>query len=285
MNRPYFFYFYAHTPPGGGVAPNLNLFCFQKFERSYQTVQTLTAGLSDKDAHDALNNALLKDKGYEEVSFGLLVGILTETQSASKCYRDLTLITRDGFGLVLNQLSQLVLERYLRFSDTAKSQLIWLVREMIKSSVSNVDNLCWNLMRHAAGGDISARNVTLIESLLDVYIEYRTWLDRFPVLLASVVYTYLRLIEDHNTPYLSNLRQKEVTFVVSILREKFYDCLVIGRDLVRLLQNVARITEFEQLWKDMLLTPKKLCPSFTGILQLLTVSIIGVRFGITTYVL
>ncbi|XP_025829891.1 integrator complex subunit 3 homolog [Agrilus planipennis] len=241
----------------------------EKLERSYQTLQSLTSGLSDKDAHDALNNALLKEKGYEEVSFGLLVSILTEPQNASKSYRDLTLITRDGFGLVLTHLSQLVLEKYLKFKDVAKSQLIWLVREMIKNSVTNVDNLCWNLMRHAAGGDTSIRNVTLVESLLDIYIEYRNWLEKFPVLLASVVYTYLRLLEDHNAPYLSNLKQKEVNFLINLLREKFYECLVIGRDLVRLLQNVARIPEFEQLWRDILLTPKSLCPSFTGILQLL----------------
>lgn len=78
-------------------------------------VQTLTAGLSDKDAHDALNNALLKEKGYEEISFGFLVTILTEPQNAIKCYRDLTLITRDGFGLILTHLSQLVLDRYVTF--------------------------------------------------------------------------------------------------------------------------------------------------------------------------
>lgn len=243
--------------------------CFQKLERSYVFLQSLTAGLSDKDAHDALNNAVLKEKGYEEISFGLLVTILTEPQNASKCYRDLTLITRDGFGLVLTHLSQLVLERYLRFTDVVRSQLLWLLREMIRNAVTNVDNLCWNLMRHAAGGDVSAKNITLIESLLDVFIEYRSWLDKFPVLIASVVYTYLRLIEDHNGPYLANLRQKEVTFLISIIRERFIECLVIGRDLVRLLQNVARIPEFDQLWKDILTAPKTLCPSFTGILQLL----------------
>ncbi|KAF2881057.1 hypothetical protein ILUMI_25118 [Ignelater luminosus] len=241
----------------------------EKFERSYQYVQNLTSGLSDKDAHDALNNALLKEKGHEEVSLGLLVTILTEPHNAVKCYRDLTLITRDGLGLVLTHLSQLVLDRYLRFNDVVKSQLLWLVREMIKNSVSNVDNLCWNLMRHAAGGDTSPRNINLIESLLDVFIEYKSWLERFPVLLASVVYTYLRLLEDHNAAYLANLRQKEVTFLITILREKFFECLVIGRDLVRLLQNVARIPEFEQLWRDMLLAPKSLSPSFNGILQLL----------------
>lgn len=117
-----------------------------------------------------------------------------------------------------NMINFLVVFRYLRFNDTVKSQLLWLLREMIKNAVTNVDNLCWHLMRHAAGGDVSPRNITLIESLLDVFIEYRSWLDKFPVLLASVVYTYLRLIEDHNSPYLANLRQKEVTFLISIIR-------------------------------------------------------------------
>ncbi|CAG9861044.1 unnamed protein product [Phyllotreta striolata] len=241
----------------------------EKLERSYQFLQSTTAGLSDKDAHEAINKALLKEKCYEEVSFGLLVTILTEPQNASKSYRDLTLITRDGFGLILTNLSQLVLDRYLRFNEIVKQQLIWLLREMIKNAVTNVDTLVWNMMRHAAGGDVSPKNITLIESLLDVFIEYKNWLEKFPLLIASVVYTYLRLIEDHNAPYLSTLRQKEVNFLISIMRDHFHECLVIGRDLVRLLQNVARIPEFEQLWKDMLLTPKSLSPNFTGILQLL----------------
>lgn len=73
-------------------------------------------------------------------------------------------------------------------------------------------------MRHAAGGDVSQKNITLIESLLDVYVDYRSWLEKFPVLLASVVYTFLRLVEDHQSPYLATLRQKEVNFLVSIIR-------------------------------------------------------------------
>lgn len=216
-----------------------------------------------------MNKALLKEKGYEDVSFGILVTILTEPQNAAKSYRDLTLITRDGFGLIVNYLSQLVLERYLRFHDVSKQQLLWLLREMIKNAVSNVDNLVWNLLRHAAGGDVSQKNITLIESLLDVFVEYKCWLEKFPLLIASVVYTFLRLIEDHHAPYLASLRQKEVNFLISLMRDHFHECLVIGRDLVRLLQNVARIPEFEQLWKDILLAPKSLCPTFNGILQLL----------------
>ncbi len=93
---------------------------------------------------------------------------------------------------------------------------------------------------------------------------HRKWLEKFPWLLASVVYSFLRFIEDHSSSSLAKLRQKEVTFVVSLLRERFMDCYVIGRDLVRLLQNVSRIPEIESLWKDILQNPSTLAPNFTG---------------------
>lgn len=42
------------------------------------------------------------------------------------------------------------------------------------------------------------------------------------------------------------------------------DCMTIGRDLVRLLQGVARVPEIEKLWKDILHNPSSLSPTFTG---------------------
>lgn len=42
------------------------------------------------------------------------------------------------------------------------------------------------------------------------------------------------------------------------------ECFIIGRDLVRLLQIVARIPEMELLWKDLLHNPQALSPQFTG---------------------
>jgi integrator complex subunit 3 len=48
--------------------------------------------------------------------------------------------------------------------------------------------------------------------------------------------------------------------------------MMIGRDLVRLLQNVAKIPEFEQLWKDMIQSPQSLSPQFAqygGLLHIL----------------
>ncbi|CAK1542138.1 unnamed protein product [Leptosia nina] len=239
----------------------------ERYERAYVYFQSLVADCSEKEAHDALNNAVCKN--HEEVSLGMLMSILTEPHNSTKCYRDLTLISRDGLTCVLNNLSNLILERYLKFQETTRNQLVWLIKEMIRNAVNGVDSVCWNLMRYASGGDITPKNIFLVESLLDVYIDSKSWLDKFPVLICMVVYTYLRLIEDHNVPHLIALRQKEVNFVIALIREHFDEILSLGRDLVRLLQNVARIPEFNQLWQDILLNPKTLSPTFTNVLQLL----------------
>lgn len=230
-------------------------------------MQSLVADCSEKETHDALNTAVCKNP--EEVSIGLLASILSEPRTAAQRYRDLTLVARDGLACALANLASLVLERYPRLLEAARTQLLWLLREMVRNAVTGVDNVCWNLMRYASGGDVTPRNIHLVEALLDIYSENRAWLDKHPVLVCMVVYTYLRLIEDHNIPGLLQLRQKEVTFVISLIRERFTDVLTLGRDLLRLLQNVARIPEFSQLWQDMFNDPKSLCPTFTSILQLL----------------
>ncbi|KAI8434241.1 hypothetical protein MSG28_012338 [Choristoneura fumiferana] len=96
-----------------------------RYERAYNYFQSLVADCSEKETHDALNNAACKN--HEEVSLGMLMSILTEPHNATKCYRDLTLITRDGLTCVLNNLSNLILERELRTT----------VRETFKEFCSN----------------------------------------------------------------------------------------------------------------------------------------------------
>ncbi|GAB6031207.1 Integrator complex subunit 3 [Chamberlinius hualienensis] len=242
----------------------------EKYEKCYNIVRTMVADVSDTEAHDALSAAVSKGtQAHEEVSLGLMVGILSDPAVSPRFYRDLTFITRDGLNLVLGHVNQLITEKYLKLQDVSRTQLVWLLREMIKNSVLGVDALCYNLLRQIAGGDLSPKNIWLAEAFLDIFIENRLWLDKLPILIATVVYTYLRLIFDHCGPAFSSLQQKETDFTMSLLREKFAECMMIGRDLVRLLQNVGRIPEFEKLWKDIIFNPTSLCPAFTGILQLL----------------
>lgn len=103
---------------------------------------------------------------------------------------------------------------------------------------SDILSLCGS-----TGGDISTKNLWLAESVLDILLEQkyvcvcvcvtvcgdcawltvvclREWVLKSGMLIAMSVYTYLRLIVDHGAPNLLPLRQKEVDFCISMLREK-----------------------------------------------------------------
>ena len=257
------FYFSNTLTPQDALEENL--------EKCRKTVNDLTKDLSDKQAHDALSAAVSKgSQMHEEVCLGLLHIILTESNSAHDAFRDLNLISRDSMVLIVNKLLQLISEKYIRLTDPVKTQIMWLTLKFVGSNIGGADAICHALLKQAVGGDLHATNIWLIESLLNLFMQNRSWLEKFPQLLSVVLYSYLRLIVDHTAGAYKSLRQKEVTFCVSLLRERFLDCMPIGRDLVRLLQNVCKIPEIKSLWKDMLHKPQSLNSQFTGIDQLLS---------------
>ncbi|KAL4395842.1 uncharacterized protein [Arachis hypogaea] len=55
----------------------------------------------------------------------------------------------------------------------------------------------------------------------------------------------------------------------NIVREEFHLCLRIGRDFIRLLQDLIHVPEFRDIWKDLMLCPSKFNTSrFINVLQL-----------------
>ncbi|KAB5517756.1 hypothetical protein PHYPO_G00170840 [Pangasianodon hypophthalmus] len=243
----------------------------ERLERCVAVTTSITNGLSEREANDALTAHVCKGpQQHEEVCLGLFTLLLTEPSQAQRCYRDLTLVNRDGMNVVLIKINQILMEKFLKLQDVCRTQLVWLVRELVKSGVIGADGVLMTLMKQIAGGDITIKNLWLAENVLDILVEQREWVLKSGMLVAMSVYTYLRLIVDHGTQGLLPLRQREVDFCVGLLRERFMECFIIGRDLVRLLQNVARIPEMELLWRDLLHNPQSLSPQFTGLLQLLT---------------
>lgn len=242
----------------------------ERLEKCHGILTAVISNLSENEAHDALNQMVCKGpQQHEEASLGLLYIILVEPAAAAKAYRDLTCITRDGLSLIISRLIGVVTDKLSKLLDGVRTQVLWLSCELIKNSVPGVEGLCQALLRQISGGDNSPSNIWLAENVLGLLNNNRAWLEKNPVLLATGVYTFLRLLEDHEALPFKTLRQMEIEFCSSLLRERFADCVPIGRDLVRLLQNVARIPEFGALWKDILHRPQSLCPQFSGIAQLL----------------
>lgn len=215
----------------------------------------------------------LDNKQQEENQLGFIYLMLVDAQMAVVALKDLLIVSRDGMEFIISNVSELISAKFQKLSEIAKHQLLWLFKELLKSLGSNqkVNGLLWSLIRQASGGDISPKNIAWIEGILDALIEHRSRFDKYPGSVGVVAYSFVRLLEDHNGPHLAPLRNKEVKFVISLIRDRFQDIVPLGRDFIRLLQNVARIPEFQQLWKDILNNPKTLTPSFSGIFQMLSI--------------
>ncbi|CAO3607263.1 unnamed protein product [Cunninghamella echinulata] len=75
--------------------------------------------------------------------------------------------------------------------------------------------------------------------------------------------------ESHRQIQHAALQQKETRFVINVLRQKWIICCSIGRDLIRALQDVYYLPDFQILWDDLLKQPQKFSQKFQGIESLL----------------
>jgi integrator complex subunit 3 len=84
-------------------------------------------------------------------------------------------------------------------------------------------------------------------------------------LVPVALLTFSRLIVDQ-TPHamFDNVRLREIKFCEFIIREKFVDCMQLGRDLLLVLCKLSKLPEFESIWKDLALNPSKFASNFGG---------------------
>ncbi|NXK69685.1 INT3 protein, partial [Sylvietta virens] len=193
-----------------------------------------------------------------------------------QCYRDLALVSRDGMNIVLNKINHILMEKYLKLQDTCRTQQGWQGWERALPKSHGPAQPLFPV--DFPGGDVTAKNIWLAENVLEILTEQRYGWEP----PAEMGGTFLPFSHSQTRNSQLLLQVLARGFLPSLLPSltgifgdfpplfpQFMDCFMIGRDLVRLLQNVARIPEFEQLWKDILHNPQVLSSQFTGVLQLL----------------
>ncbi|XP_043697897.1 integrator complex subunit 3 [Telopea speciosissima] len=210
---------------------------------------------------------------YLQLNRAILFGVLVEPHLAKTHFIHLNAIVTDGYKFFVSLLLKIVTESYPKILESVRVQLIWVTSELIDVSSIGVDNLLISLMRQIVGGDYSNWNLWLCMELLKVLLAKWDWLLEEPFVLTSALFTYLRLLADHyrlsGTTQLDALKRMEIDFCIRVLKEQFSLCLRIGRDLVRLLQDLGHIPEFRAIWKELLLNPGEFsAPGFLDISQL-----------------
>ncbi|KAL0081191.1 integrator complex subunit 3 [Phycomyces blakesleeanus] len=242
-----------------------------ELSRLYALQCEATREMSEIELHNYLQDqASRSKKGYADNVSALLYGIITEPEKAQTHFQCLSFINRDNFSVALNRLHIWVNSiRFPQMKLPARDQILWFIGELTNLNVQTIDSIYLCLLRQIRGGDTSQSNVMLCDQMLRLCDLHKSQLDAYPRVIATAAYTFLRTLTDHRPSQLVALQQREIRFVVSLLREKWAACSTIGRDLVRVLHDVANIPAIGLLWDDILNNPQKLSPRFKGIESLL----------------
>jgi integrator complex subunit 3 len=123
---------------------------------------------------------------------------------------------------------------------------------MIDLDVRETDALFNALLRQIVTGDLTPKNIWLINQMLDMWANHQSWVLTQPTLLPQLLYTILSVMVDHFKPGFEALKDREVVLCLQILKGRANDVKVIGRDLIRLVQQVAYYPEFDDIWRDIL---------------------------------
>ncbi|RWR73120.1 integrator complex subunit 3 isoform X1 [Cinnamomum micranthum f. kanehirae] len=209
---------------------------------------------------------------YLQLNRAIAYAILTEPGLAHTHFTHLAAIITDGYEFFVNLLIQIAIESYPKLLVPARFQLIWACSKLVGVSAIGVENLLLSLLRQINGGDFSQPNLWLAMELIQIFSGNWDWVVSEHLLLTSGLYTYLRLLADHyrlSGPELDELKRSEIEFCIRALRECFGVCWRIGRDLLRLLQDLSHIPEFRDVWKDLLSNPAVFrVPGFSDISQM-----------------
>ncbi|KAG0485994.1 hypothetical protein HPP92_008089 [Vanilla planifolia] len=198
---------------------------------------------------------------YSQLTRALVYGILTEPHLANTHLTYLHAIVTDGYSLFTSTLVSLSNESYPKLLETPRSQLLWVSSKLVQVEAVNVQELIIALLRQIKGGNFSDTNLWLCSEIITILSNNWAWLLDEPLVMTSALFVFLRLLSDHyrmsGSEALDKLKRIEVAFTIRVLSDCFPLCLCIGRDLIRLLQDLVNVPEFKDMWLKVLFDPGK----------------------------
>ncbi|KAJ4819370.1 Integrator complex subunit 3 [Rhynchospora pubera] len=198
---------------------------------------------------------------YALLTQALAFSLLTQPDLTKINLKHLHASATDGYDIFTTTLLNLTDNCYPKLLPVPRTQLLFLCSQLINVAAFKVDSLVISLLRRINGGDFTEPNLWLCAELAKILSDNWDWLIDEPLVLTSALFVFLRLLADHyrlvSGPQLDELKRLEISFCIRVLRNCFHLCLGIGRDLIRLLQDLFVIPEFKELWKDLICDPCK----------------------------
>ncbi|KAG9299448.1 hypothetical protein G9A89_009401 [Geosiphon pyriformis] len=231
-------------------------------QTGYEAYRNIFEGRSEIQTQTALNVVQPNSEEHQKIILGILYALFVENDDAH--FNNLVVCVRGTFSYAIGRLNLLSRTRIFKsYTLYSLKRFLWIVEKLIELDVNEVATVCENLLKQIRGSHYSLLNLLLCETMVQILSN-----PAHSRLTQMALYTFLRTLRDHFSPNYQRLADLESNFCLKLLTEQYSVCQIVGRDLLRLLIDVARHPKISRFLKDFIHDPIKISPTCPGLVSL-----------------
>eukprot|EP00048_Salpingoeca_helianthica_P012391 m.179301 g.179301 ORF g.179301 m.179301 type:complete len:959 (+) comp15367_c0_seq5:64-2940(+) len=235
---------------------------------SHAEALRVLVGSADEEHATAIlvSRASQSPEGHVAVVEGLLHGILVDPEMAAILFRRLQESVRDDLASASAATARVAHEKGELLTEGATRQLLWLSHQLVAVNAAGIEKVYLALLR--ASSTPGPLQMAHVDTLVGLFEAHRDTLARHAELVPGSVFVLLRHAAaffngpelDVSAQEMAALARRASALAISLLREHPTACAAIGRDLVRALQDTARLPAVAAYWHELLADAPSLGP-------------------------
>jgi len=152
-------------------------------------------------------------------------------------------------------LVQLTRHNFIELKETTVERILWLTEDLVAKAVPNLKDLVLSLLQQISVSRKNTKSFTLNKQLVDIFLRHTDWVCSQPERFPSIVFLrFLRQAEEHygqGQGEIEKLRDAELNLCLRIWQSKQVECVEIGREFVRIFQNVAKYKVLDPIKQEL----------------------------------
>lgn len=155
-------------------------------------------------------------------------------------------ITNDSWSAVISHLRYFTFSRFYQLKIPVRVSLLDLVDKIVSVHGRGADGLIVGLLRQIRPGDHGTNNRELTLKLIGILFKHRDWLHELPGVVPFVFYSMARIASEEGID--PSILTGSLKICDDLLRNRYKECIVIGRDFARLVFAISNHDPIKLFW-------------------------------------
>lgn len=157
-------------------------------------------------------------------------------------------LSTDGFSIFIFKLKELLETRFFDLKESAQLKIPWIIDKFVRIDFVKIVEVLMITIRNVVYGDLSEKTRSFAEKMFSVLKNNISWVNRQNDIGPLILFKAIRLysgycyLGEQNAAVVKKILME---VIIEIWRSKKNECISLGRELIRVLQETFRHSVFK----------------------------------------